>query len=204
MEITELIQPQQIGWVQYKSGDAPGVMCQGLVTDQQDNMLCAIFVGRQTAMETFKRTLPGKDLRIRNEEHNLSFSVQSADSYQIYPVDLPHGQGTTLLYLLKTSLLSHSPIDIDGLQIFHVWGLGNENKPHFPWWEQRVQDTHRIPFKTSWSPALWNLMKERGWVQHSKSIGFANLWEITVSSEEWQNLIIENLDTLKEVVNEYT
>lgn len=201
MNYNQLIQPETVGWVQ-ANHISMGIMCYGIVVDAHGSMIAASFAGRQTSIVEFKRSLAGVRLSVKGDEHNIDFQAQAEDSYQIFDAPLPHGQGTSSLYLHKAALLAYEPVLVGDLKFCYVWGHKDQAYPYFPWWEERVQDAHRIPFLKEWDQALWNMMIDQGWVQTCTSIGFANLWEISVSSEEWQNLIIDNLHALKEAAHE--
>ena len=195
MKHNNYLKPQPLGWVHDAHTVNTGVYSWGIATDPVGVMIAGIFAGRKTALAELGMRLSSNQLTIPLEEKNLSFEGFGREAYRIFDQNLPDGQGAARLYLHR-GLTAEDPVESGGMLFFYVWGH-TRSAPDFDLWAARMQDIHRLPVRKSWYPCLWDKMLYRGWVQRCTTYGFAPLWEVSVTTDEWQAMIIENLDQLE-------
>jgi hypothetical protein len=166
----------------------------GIALDPSGIMIAGMFAGRITALDEMHLQLC-ENFVIERETGNIAFSGYSPSAYQKFDQRLPNGQGLARLYLHRGAS-REDLVEVGGIQFFYVWGA-SPAAPDFALWAGRMQDVHRIPLRAHWYPRLWEILLARGWVQPCQTFGFGTLWEVAVTSSEWQAVILENLAVLE-------
>ena len=195
MDIHDYLKPQKLGWLHFDHADVNlDLFSWGIALDPAGVMVAGIFAGRKTALDEVHLLLDAR-FTIRMQAEDIAFSGYGSGAYQKFDQELPNGQGLARLYLHRGAT-SDDPLEIGGMLFFYVWGATPE-APDFELWAARMQDVHRMPVRKSWYPQLWQILVARGWAQPCRTYGFGCLWEVSVTSEEWQAMILENLTALE-------
>lgn len=197
MKLHDYLYPEKLGWVHLDQDNLPlplDLFSWGIALDPTRCMIAGMFAGRKASLDEFHLALTD-NFRIQTPGEEIKFSGFSKDAYQKFDQPLPNGQGVSRLYLHKGAS-SDEPVEMGGILFFYIWG-STPQAPDFELWANKMQDVHRIPVRKTWYPLLWEIMVTRGWVQPCRSINFGPLWEVSVTSEEWQEMIMENLDVFE-------
>ena len=195
MALHDYLKPQKLGRVHHQALDghiALELFSWGVCLDPDNVLAAGMFAGRATTIGEFDLLLKGgSTFSIPTQNETITFSGFGRDAYRTFEQELPQGQGRAILYLHHSAGSGEAAV-LNGIHVFYVWGRTPDH-PDFDRWAARMQDVHRIPVRRRWFPHLWAIAVERGWVQPCLSYGFGCLWEVSVSSEEWAAVIVENL-----------
>ena len=194
MKTENFIAPKLLGpFIDPRSGVDQGVHCYGIALDDTNVLVACILGARVMRLETFLVEFgygATYAVEIKGEAH--SFSVSLSDDYQRYPYEHPDGLGGMTLVLHKAALMGLPLTVLGDDPHFYVWGPFDGKTPHLDLWARRMQDVLSLPLDSEWYDLLWNKLVEQEWAVPCNSLGgFAPLWDVSISSDEWHRLVMD-------------
>lgn len=168
-----------------------GVHCFGLVLDPAEVLIAAIFGARRSKLERFLADLSCFSFSLETSPSQVCCFSAALPDLRAYPFN--DRELGSLVLLLHKSALASSPIeDLGGLPRLFCWGQKDSGAPIYDLAFTRLQKILPLPLDPVWYAGIWQALVKGGHaVACTVSGGFAPLWEIVITGEEWQSLILD-------------
>jgi len=197
-QVTTFIHPEQVGAVylspnrMISTPQETGVTCFGLALDESAVVVAGVFGGRQTNLDDLfnhKINWYPCQCHLKSGGDPLPFTLSLQDT-QLYPYD-DLDIGSLRLCLHKGTLASQDLAYLGDLPRFYCWAERGCPAPVLSLLFEKLQRIAALPLDPDWYPALWQALVAGGYATPCRSFGgFAPLWEVIITQEEWQSLVL--------------
>jgi hypothetical protein len=198
LRIDHFIRPKRVGKIQraqdrFSPGpQETGVECLGMVLTDSTRLVAGIFGGRSTNLNEFLATTarwsPCQLVQPDNDTPvPFSISFEDLETYAWEDLDF----GKLVLLLHKGALASQQITQLGDLPNFFCWSKADEDQPALGLLFEKLQKIVALPLDPQWYPRIWDeLLAEGSATTCTCYGGFSNLWEVIITKDEWQELVL--------------
>jgi len=198
LRIDHFIRPKRVGEIQraqdrFSLGPKEtGVECLGMVLTDSTLLVAGIFGGRSTNLNEFLATTarwsPCQLVQPDNDTPvPFSISFEDLETYEWEDLDF----GKLVLLLHKGALASQQITQLGDLPNFFCWSKTGEEQPALSLLFDKLQKIVALPLDPLWYPRIWEELLAEGYAAPCICYGgFNNLWEIIITKDEWQGLVL--------------
>ena len=198
LRIDHFVRPRRVGIIQQAQNrfsmgpKETGVECLGMVLTDSTLLVAGIFGGRSTNLNEFLATTARwSPCQLKQSDYDtpvaFSISFEDIEIYEWEDFDF----GKLVLLLHKGALASQQITQLGDLPNFFCWSKADKDQPALSLLFEKLQKIVALPLDPHWYPRIWDELLAEGYATPCTCYGgFSNLWEVIITKDEWQGLVL--------------